>query len=247
MAPCKGIPLFAKPLLSTSINWQAKNSWGFIWKMGGNVKSDLYAFWMEFRGILFWSIFLLMCPCQMFYAPWSNDRGYIVVCLSVVNFNLYENFWTVKDREFIFGMHTPLRMHSQMTPRSVTWTFTLKIAILDFVATRGIVVHKYILFNLGNNFGIIQNAHFMVGMFWPLIIYLTNLIGFRTSNPVMLTVTLIVCKACAPFSPIMYTAGLRVTLTTDLTSNRDYIYLHKKVTHWCDAVYTRWLIKKFWN
>ena len=68
-----------------------------------------------------------------FYAPGSNDRGHIVfvrsvclsvclfvclsVCLSVVNFNLHYNFWTVRDRDFIFGMHTLLKMPFQMTPR----------------------------------------------------------------------------------------------------------------------------------
>ena len=63
-----------------------------------------------------------------FYAPGSNDRGHIVfvlsvclfVCLSVVNFNLRYNFWTVSDRDFIFGMRTPLMMPFQMTPRSMT-------------------------------------------------------------------------------------------------------------------------------
>ena len=71
-----------------------------------------------------------------FYAPRSNDMGHIVfvlsvclfVCLSVclfvrlsvVNFNLHYNFWTVRDRDFIFGMHTPLMMSFQMTPRSMT-------------------------------------------------------------------------------------------------------------------------------
>ena len=67
-----------------------------------------------------------------FYAPKSNDRGHIVfvlsvclsfclfVCLSVVNFNLYYNFWNVRDRHFIFGMHTPLMWPFQMTPRSMT-------------------------------------------------------------------------------------------------------------------------------
>ena len=65
------------------------------------------------------------------------------VCLSVVNFNIHYNFWTVRGRDFIFGMHTPLMMPFQMTPRSMTlwpWlTFALKIAFLDFVAVGGIV------------------------------------------------------------------------------------------------------------
>ena len=67
-----------------------------------------------------------------FYAPGSNDRGHIVfvlsvclsvclfVCLSVVNFNIRYNFWTVRGRDFIFGMHTPLMMPFQMTTRSLT-------------------------------------------------------------------------------------------------------------------------------
>ena len=75
-------------------------------------------------------------PCSLpgmtFYAPGSNDRGHIVfvlsvclfvclfVCLSVVNFNLRYNFWTKRDRDFIFGMHTPLMTPFQMTPRSMT-------------------------------------------------------------------------------------------------------------------------------
>ena len=40
------------------------------------------------------------------------------VCLSVVN--LRYNFWTVRGTDFIFGMHTPLMMPFQMTPRSMT-------------------------------------------------------------------------------------------------------------------------------
>ena len=82
-------------------------------------------------------------PIQFyFYAPVSNDRGYIVsvmsvclfvvclfVCLSVVNFNLRYNFWTVRDGDFIYGMHTPLMTPFQMTPRSMTfwpwlWSWT---------------------------------------------------------------------------------------------------------------------------
>ena len=58
------------------------------------------------------------------------------VYLTVVNFNLRYNFWTVWNRDFIFGMQTLLMMPFQMTPRSMTLTltFVLKIAFLDFVA-----------------------------------------------------------------------------------------------------------------
>ena len=56
-----------------------------------------------------------------FYAPGSNGGilflSCLSVCLSVVNFNLRYNFWTVRDRDFIFGMHTPLMTPFQMTPR----------------------------------------------------------------------------------------------------------------------------------
>ena len=67
------------------------------------------------------------------YAPVSNDRRHIFffvlslclsaclfVCLSVVNFNIGCNFWAVRDRDFIFGKHTPLIIPFQMTPRSMT-------------------------------------------------------------------------------------------------------------------------------
>ena len=52
-----------------------------------------------------------------FYAPKSIDI--CLVYLSVVNFNLRYNFWKVRDRVFIFGLHTPLMMPFQMTPRSM--------------------------------------------------------------------------------------------------------------------------------
>ena len=57
----------------------------------------------------------------------------LTVCLSVVNFNLCYNFWTIRDRDFIFGMHTPLitpfqtrhYLTGQIPPASTTpvsWT-----------------------------------------------------------------------------------------------------------------------------
>ena len=44
----------------------------------------------------------------------------LFVCLCVVNFNLRYNFGAVRDRDFIFGMHTSQMMPFQMTPRSMT-------------------------------------------------------------------------------------------------------------------------------
>ena len=58
------------------------------------------------------------------------------VCLSVVNFNICYNFWTIRGRDFIFGMHTLLMKPFQMTPRSMTLTLTFA---LKNVATGGIV------------------------------------------------------------------------------------------------------------
>ena len=82
-----------------------------------------------------------------FYALRSNDRGHLVFVLSVVNFNLRYNFWTIRDRDFIFGMHTPLMTPFQMTPRSMTlWPYfdlEAENSFLDFVAAGGIVFHKY--------------------------------------------------------------------------------------------------------
>ena len=70
---------------------------------------------------------------KSFYAPGSNDRGHIVfvlsVCLSVVIFNIHCNFWTVRGRDFIFGMHTQLMMPFQMTPRSMTFWHCLSITL----------------------------------------------------------------------------------------------------------------------
>ena len=39
----------------------------------------------------------------------------LLACLSVVNFNLLFNFWTVRVRYFIFGIYTPLMMSFRMT------------------------------------------------------------------------------------------------------------------------------------
>ena len=71
------------------------------------------------------------------------------VYLSVVNFNICYNFWTVGDRDFICKMHSQLIIPFQMTPRSVTLTltFVLKKAFFDFVAAGCIVFHKHRYFS----------------------------------------------------------------------------------------------------
>ena len=71
--------------------------------------------------IVYYSIFSLgRVACLYFYAPGSNDRGHIVLVLSVANFTIRYNVWTVRDRNFIFGMHTPLMTPFQMTQRAMT-------------------------------------------------------------------------------------------------------------------------------
>ena len=69
------------------------------------------------------------------------------VCLSVVNFNLVYNFWIVRDRNFIFGMHTPLMMPFYDTKVNyLGFGLCAKITFLDFVAPWGIVFHKHMYF-----------------------------------------------------------------------------------------------------
>ena len=68
----------------------------------------------------------------IFLCPALNNHS--ILCLSFVNFNICYNFWTVGDRDFIFGMHTHLLMPFQMTPRSLICdllTFVLKIVIVS--------------------------------------------------------------------------------------------------------------------
>ena len=53
------------------------------------------------------------------------------------DFNVGHNFWNVRERDFIFGMHTQLMKSLKMEPRSETF---IKITNLDFVVARGIHV-----------------------------------------------------------------------------------------------------------
>ena len=88
-----------------------------------------------------------------FYGPWNGIQGHLVFALSVTkkkgnpkpNFNLRQNFWNMRYRDFLFGMHTlinetlshVIRVDDLMT---VTMTFFLRIYILDFVAAGGLIV-----------------------------------------------------------------------------------------------------------
>ena len=61
-----------------------------------------------------------------FYAPGSNDGGggaycFCPVCLFVCLLSTLTFAITfVRDKDFIFGMHTPLMTPLQLTPRSMT-------------------------------------------------------------------------------------------------------------------------------
>ena len=69
--------------------------------------------------------------------PMERNSGALVFVLSVwdsvkKNFNLGDNFRTVRDRYFIFGMHTQLIKPFQMTPESMTlwpWPWPLVFAV----------------------------------------------------------------------------------------------------------------------
>ena len=67
------------------------------------------------------------------------DAVFLSVWLWQKNFYLGYNFWTVRDRDFIFGMHTQLMKPFQMTTRSVTLivAFILKIANCRLCCRRG--------------------------------------------------------------------------------------------------------------
>ena len=61
-----------------------------------------------------------MCKRLCILCPGSNYRGHIVFVFSVCQpvdliFNLRYNFWTLGD--FIFGLHTPLRLYLQIKQR----------------------------------------------------------------------------------------------------------------------------------
>ena len=87
--------------------------------------------------------------CIFLYPPPQNGiRGHLSsfvlsVCDSVAKkINLGHNFWPVKDRGFIFHMHTQLMKPFQMTPMVMTlwpwpWSLTLKRG-------RAFIFHMYI-------------------------------------------------------------------------------------------------------
>ena len=70
--------------------------------------------------------------------------------MSVLNFNLHYNFWTQRDKDFIFVMLTPLKMpfkwhQCEWSCDPQTLIFVLKIAFW-LCCQRGIVFHKHLYF-----------------------------------------------------------------------------------------------------
>ena len=67
----------------------------------------------------------VFAPPKTFYVPGMELGGIVLsVCLSICgkNFNIGHNFWTIIDRDLIFGMCTQLMKPFQMKPGSMTLT-----------------------------------------------------------------------------------------------------------------------------
>ena len=82
---------------------------------------------------------------NLFMPPNRMIEGILIlsclfVCLAVVNFYLRYNFWTVRGKDVIFGMRTPL-----MRPFQMIFDREAKNSFLDFVAAGGIVFYKHTL------------------------------------------------------------------------------------------------------
>ena len=84
----------------------------------------------------------LLVNCLLNFVSWFLCPGGIqnvlfLSCLSVVNFNIRYNFWTIRDRDFIFGMHTSLVMLFLMTPMTLwPWLWPLLCRLRSKAAHR---------------------------------------------------------------------------------------------------------------
>ena len=121
-----GFPMGLLMYANIYIKWVHALCWGpFVLRMIYFRLSQAY-FKMEqcwYRFYCSYVILLHLCGIIMPQMKWAGSILFLSclsVCLSVVNFNLRYNLWTVRGREFIFGMHTPLIMPFQTTSRSMT-------------------------------------------------------------------------------------------------------------------------------
>ena len=124
----------------------------------------MYKYWGSFKSVRYfqascsfhfctWCVIVLMPPDQMIGA-YCFCPVCLSVCLSVVNFNLCYKFWTVRDRDFIFGMHTAAYSTYDALSNinkinylvTLTMTFMLKITFCNFFTADGKVFHKHMYF-----------------------------------------------------------------------------------------------------
>ena len=94
---------------------------------------------------------LFLCP----QIQWAGAYCFCPVCLSVCcQLNLHYKFWTVRDTDFIFGMHTPqtalFQMHQGQWPCD-----------LDFD------LEAVFNFNLQYKFWTVRDTDFIFGMHTP--------------------------------------------------------------------------------
>ena len=89
-------------------------------------------------------VFECQSSFSLFMPPNQTIGAYCFcpVCSSVVNFNLRYNFWNLRDRDFIFGMPTPLmtpfKWHQLTKVNDLDFDLEAKYSFLDFVAAGGI-------------------------------------------------------------------------------------------------------------
>ena len=125
------ISLFWMHVYSNSLAFSSTFHKIYIFLICRSITDSCIFVWVFFCTKLYAS-YLFNIKTISFYAPDQMVGAYcycpvclfvcLFVCLSVVvNFNLRYNFWTIRDRDFIFGMHTPLMTRFQMTPRSMTF------------------------------------------------------------------------------------------------------------------------------
>ena len=116
-----------------------------------------------------------------FLCPRNGIRGYLVFVLSVChsvlkkNFNFNHNFWTIRDRDFIFGMYIELMKPFQMTPKLITsWPWPLTYISKNFnrchnfwtIRGRALLLHVYIPFD--EVFPLLQKVLALWPWPWPL-------------------------------------------------------------------------------
>ena len=110
------------------VSWDSFSLW--TWARVQTARSTAYLNGCPYIFLIFYDSLCTNFFTSSFLCPrieWSGAYCFcpaclsvcLFVCLSVVNFNIRYNFWTIRGRDCIFGMHTPLMIPVQMTPRSM--------------------------------------------------------------------------------------------------------------------------------